>query len=485
MSRGRRLLGTFIAAAALVALVPATASALSFSGVTAAPTNTQAGAHSDLNIHVGFSGGSSIKNLVIALPPGEVGDPNAAPFCSVSALNAHSCPANTAVGTASSSVTVLGLVPAVASGTVYNVEPHPGEPARFGIVLSALPITLPGLGDVLLPPIVLQAGVQLRQTDYGLSTVVEGVPNQVVVLALGGNPLISVPITVSALDQTLKGIAPGTGKPFLRNPTSCTPHAVSFSGVAHDGSTLAATAPAFTPTGCGSLDFSPSFSARIGGKGVNGPKRVKTNATTSIDQDATEGGLLKAQVQVPPNDLVPDTNLLGSTCDPASFQAGGCPANTIVGSAVAASPLLTQPLSGPVALVNNGGIVPDIGLDLNGQLHLQLRGTLTLSELVTFDGLPDIPISHFALSFPQDPGFLMANRDLCAQPHPVFHADFNGYNGAATSVNATATVDGCGGTAGKCRKGKAKRKRGHKADAGAAKKHKKKSCKKKRHKKRR
>ena len=50
-------------------------------------------------------------------------------------------------------------------------------------------------------------------------------------------------------------------------------------------------------------------------------------------------------------------------------------------------------------LVSNGSPIPDIGLDLNGQLHLLLTGSLTLSEVVTFDGLPDIPISDFRLTF--------------------------------------------------------------------------------------
>jgi hypothetical protein len=474
-----------VAAAAMVALVPASAQALSFSGNTAAPTSLQAGAHSNFNIHIGFTGGDSVKDLVIALPPGEVGDPNATPFCSTAALNADSCPSNTIVGSASTNISLLGLLPSPlpVTGNVYNVQPHTGEPARFGIALHALPLPAP-LSGLILPPVILQSGVQLRQSDFGLSTIVNNIPNSAVLV--GGLPL-TAPISITAMDLNLFGVAPGTGKPFLRNPTSCTPHATGFFGDSHSAPTtvFAATAPAFTPTGCANLPFSPAFSARVGAKGATGPNRVKTNASTSIDQGATEAGLLKAQVQVPSNDLVPDTNLLGSQCDPTAFLASACPPSTVVGSAVAASPLLTQPLAGNVVFVSNGGILPEIGLDLNGQLHLLLRGSLTLSELVTFNGLPDIPISHFQLTFGQNPGLLMANRDLCKQPHPVFHADFTGYNGAATSANATAKVDGCGATLGKCKKAKRKHK-GHKSEAGAAKKHhKKRHCKHKKHKKHR
>jgi hypothetical protein len=136
-----------------------------------------------------------------------------------------------------------------------------------------------------------------------------------------------------------------------------------------------------------------------------------------------------------------------------------------------------------VIFVDTGG-VPDIGLDLQGQLHLLLRGTLGLDKVVTFDGLPDIPISHFQLTFPASPGLLTASRNLCVPPPPNFHADFQGYNGANTSVDTAAVVEGaCQEVlpAKKCKKAKKKRK--HRA--AEAKKHKKKSCKKKKRKKRR
>jgi hypothetical protein len=131
-----------------------------------------------------------------------------------------------------------------------------------------------------------------------------------------------------------------------------------------------------------------------------------------------------------------------------------------------------------------GSSLPDIGLDLAGQLHLQLKGSLGLDQVVTFDNLPDIPISHFQLTFTNPPSLLLANRNLCTPPPPLFHADFTGYNGATVPVDSQATVIGsCAGNAGaKCKKAK-KKKRHHRA--AESKKHKKKSCKKKKHKKHR
>lgn len=463
----RRLIGTFIAAAALAAVIPASAQALTLSGLVAQPASTQAGAHSNFHLHMDFGSGQ-VKDLTIGLPPGMIGDPNATPLCTVAQLNADTCPGASEVGTvtANASITVVAVqVPVTVNGTLYNLTPQPGEPARFGIVLR--PLSLPPPLPPVLPNIVLQSGVQLRP-DFGLDTVIKDIPNMT----------SGLPTTINSQDITLDGIAPGTGKPFMRNPTSCKQQTTNFSAVPYSGSNASGTA-SFTTVNCGALDFSPAFTAEVGGPGqtTNG---VPTTASTAILQDTDEAGLLNAVVKVP-NDLNPNSTLLfGSHCDQASFQAGTCPAGTVVGLATAASPLLTQPLIGNVELVDSGTPFPNLGLDLKGQLHLLLQGTISITggNTVAFNGLPDIPIARFQLTFTPSPGMLGTSRDLCVPPAPLFHADFTGYNGASTSVDSAATVDGCGarGTGGKCKKGKKHKK--HRA-AAAKKKHKKRSCKKK------
>jgi hypothetical protein len=484
----RRLIGSMIAVIGLIAVIPSAAQAdFSLTGSHAEPSNLAAGAHSDFAVNVVLPGSDDVKDLVISLPPGEVGNPQATPLCDPSAL--PNCPSNTQVGTVSSSVKIASLVPQTISGAVYNLVPQSGEPARFGIVLNAVPVTLPPpIGGIILPPTVVQSGASLRPSDLGLDTTVNNIPKTADVIP----GVLSVPIHINSMTLTLDGRIPGTNAPFMRNPTSCTDHTVGFSADSYS-STSATASNHFTPTNCSALDFSPSFSAQAGGPGQTGggPDRVPTTVVTSIQQDLDEAGLIKAEVAVPSNDLVANANLLGSTCLPADFQAGACPANSVVGSAIAASPLLSLPLSGNVMLVSNGSPIPDIGLDLNGQLHLLLTGSLTLSEVVTFDGLPDIPISDFRLTFSSDPGLLMANRDLCAPPAPLFHADFTGYNGATSSVDSAATVVGCGagnngngGVGGKCKKTKKRKHRHHRA-AESKKHHKKHSCKKKKRKKHR
>jgi hypothetical protein len=298
-----------VASAALLVALPTSAQALGLSNLTAAPASTQAGAHSDFHIHMDFSGGQ-VKDLTVGLPPGMVGNPNATPKCTVQDLNADNCPDNTIVGsvTANATVTVVVLPVSVdVNGDLYNLQPQPGEPARFGIVLR--PLSVPPLPSVL-PPIILQSGVQLRP-DFGLNTVINDIPN---------TTLSSGDTTIDSQDITLFGSRAWMSAPFMRNPTSCNLKTTSFSATPYTGGTATGQA-SFTTTGCGNLNFSPSFTARVGGPGQTGPNRVPTTVITSIDQDPDEADLIKAQVAVPSNDLVPNLNLFGGEWSPATAQS--------------------------------------------------------------------------------------------------------------------------------------------------------------------
>ncbi len=489
---GKRFIGLLVAAVALLA-VPASAQAnFSLAGSTAKPTNLTAGAHSDFKIHIELPGSDDIKDLTISLPRGQVGNPLATPELCDPQTQLPNCPADTLVGTAASSVSILGLLPQDISGAVYNLKPQPGEPARFGIVLNALPLTLPPpIGNTVLPPTVVQSGASLRTDDFGLDTVVHNIPHTADVLNLLGIE-VPVPVHINSMDLTLDGIAPGPPpKPFMRNPTSCVDQKVVFSADSYSN-TSGTAEDHFTPTNCDALDFSPAFTAQIGGPGqtTNG---VPTTASTSILQDADEAGLHNAVVTVP-SDLNPSaTVFFGGACEQTAFVAGTCPSNTVVGLATAASPLLSQPLIGNVELVKSATAFPNLGLDLKGQLHLLLQGSTAINpNTVTFNNLPDIPISRFQLTFTNPPALLGTSRDICVPPAPVFHADFTGYNGKSAAVDASAIVDGCGagsggggGTKGKCKKAKKHKKKHHRAAEAKKHKKKKKSCKRKRkHKKR-
>jgi hypothetical protein len=436
--RRLRWLVPFALAWLAVALAPANAeAAFSVSSLVAAPASTAAGAHSNFSLQIAFPDtASSVKNLTIHLPPGLVGDPTATPLCQVADLNNDRCPAASQVGsvTAHVTVTVAGPVgvPLTVNGTLYNLKPQTGEPARFGIVLR--PLT-GGIGNI-----VLQSAVKLRPTDYGLDTVINGIPKT----ASG------LPTHIDSMDVTLQGMAGNPAKPFMRNPTSCSTATTGFDAVDYNGHTASGTA-SFTPTACEALDFSPTFSSSIGSRGHTAAATLPP-LTTVVAQDAGEAGVRDVSVTLPKK-IGAEGPPLTRQCSLARFQAGSCPAKTMVGSARAVSPLLTKPLAGSVSIVEpavGGNGLPQLGLDLLGPLHIQLFGAFTFSANGpgnAFNDVPDIPLSRFALKFKKD-DLVGTFRNLCKPPVPKFPFTFVGWNGATLSGTAPVAVKGCRKSAG-------------------------------------
>ena len=435
---------------------PSAQAAIGFGpGLSAQPADTQAGANSDFTIDMPFTGSGpddSVRDLTVHLPPGLIGNPTATPLCTLAQFQAGaegSCPAESQVGevTVNASLGLLGVVdvplPTPITGTIYNMEPQPGEPARFGIVLKALPFDIPVLGDLALSPIKQQSGVALREDDLGLDTSLNDIPNTATVLQAPPLPPVTADIQITSQTLTLFGNV--GGKAFMRNPTSCKEHVVGFDAVDHseDSATGQAT---FTTTGCGNLPFAPKLTGSIGAPGRTAPS-TKPPLTTVIEQAPDEAGLKRAQVILPAG-VTADATALGTTCPTPQFQASQCPANTIVGSATAQSPLLTVPLSGQVAIVEplTPGGLPNLGVDLKGPLALQLRGNFILAARPgnVFEGLPDIPISRFELRFDADK-LVLTTRELCEPPVPTLHADFEGHNGATLSGDFPIEVVGCNG----------------------------------------
>lgn len=423
--------GWTAAAVALGCLLaaPSAQAAFTVSG-SASPANLTSGANSDVSVNIQFGGGTSqaesVEDLTVHLPPGLVGDPNAAPRCTVAQLNDDDCPGNSQLGTVSSNVTVGGLLPQNVNGDLYNLVPRPGEPARFGIVLRALPL---GIGNL-----VLQSGARLRKDDFGLDSVVTGIPNE----------QDGIPIHVNSQTLTLFGEAP-TGKPFLRNPTSCGTQTTGFSATSHGGESATGQAT-FTLSGCRGLPFNPKLTGVLGSPGRTAPAS-KPALTTVIEQTADEAGMERAQV-VLPEGVSADAAYLGNTCPLARFEASNCPPSSIIGSAVSESPLLDVPLSGEVSIVKSGPGLPQLGVDLKGPLAIQIRGDFILlpGPGNVFEGLPDIPISRFELKFTQD-RLVATTRELCEPPPALFSTDFTGHSGAKRGGQVEAEIAGCTPTA--------------------------------------
>ena len=446
MDVGRRAWIWFAAfAVATLAFAPVAHAAFGFQDLASGPAHANAGANSDVDIHIGFtSPGDNVKDLTVGLPPGLVGNPTATPLCTVSQLQSDTCPGASQVGTLTTAVTahvLLLSLPLTVDGSLYNLERAAGEPARFGIVLRPVgsdPIPL-------LEKIKQVSDVRPRSRDFGLDTVLTDVPR--VAHAVDG--VLSVPIDINSIDIHLDGVVGGQG--FMRNPTSCGRKKTTFTADSYAHPDQDVTGVAFyRSTRCAALPFHPTVSATLGSPGHTAAF-TKPPLTTVIRQQADEAGLKTAQLILPLGTLTGNANLFDSACKLAQFRAdaSACPALSIVGSATAVSPDVPADETEAVVLVRHakGAFLPRLGPDLHGPLALQLLG----SFVVTQDGignaftkLPDIPITRFQLDFKQD-GLIIASTDLYHQPPPplTFPTALERWNGATETPVVVGTVNGC------------------------------------------
>ena len=134
------------------------------------------------------------------------------------------------------------------------------------------------------------------------------------------------------------------------------------------------------------------------------------------------------------------------------FAAKACPKASIYGKATAYTPILDQPLSGPVYLRSSSHELPDLVADLNGQIHVVLVGTIDTGKgggiRNTFEAVPDAPVSKFTLSlYGGKKGLLVNSRDICKSTSKAL-AVFGAQNGKGAQL-APVLGNGCAKGAGR------------------------------------
>jgi hypothetical protein len=193
------------------------------------------------------------------------------------------------------------------------------------------------------------------------------------------------------------------------------------------GATASDSVP-FAADDCSGMTFAPdlNFSA------VGGKKATRKNQHPGLLADIKypptyfEGGprqtnIKSVQVTLPKQMLLDQSSPAFATiCTRPQYAAEQCPASSIVGTATATTPLLDEPLTGPVYLKSSDNQLPDLAADLNGLIDVDLFGRIDQSKhriRNTFDVVPDQPVSHFQLElFGGKDGVLVnanAGKGLC------------------------------------------------------------------------
>jgi hypothetical protein len=411
--------------------------------LTVTSTDDRAGAHPDLTTAFSFTTVNDpvwgdrpvapFKTVRLSLPAGLVGDAAHVPQCPAaifgSALISGVCPDETQVGVAVLDVDLVGFGYSTYTFPVFNVAPADDEPASFGFL-----VIIPGV----------KMGFRVRPGDGGLDTVIQGV-NQGARVRAQALTLWGVPadpshdgMRASCMDVAGGGPSPGCTRslstprvPLLRNPTACEPMTTKLSVASWTapGTFVSKQVTTPAPTGCGDVPFAPSVSVT--------PQATSADAPTGLDVDVqvpqnrdpdalASADVRRAVVTLPEGYSISPSAADGlQTCDAAAVGTGDasaprCSDASKIGSATIDSPILADPLTGPIYLgpmTAPGHFQVFVVVDGDG-VRLKLPGDITADPVTgrlttTFDQTPQQPFSSFKLHFDGGARAVLASPPTC------------------------------------------------------------------------
>jgi len=216
-----------------------------------------------------------------------------------------------------------------------------------------------------------------------------------------------------------------------------------------DDNPFTATSP-FQVADCAALPFKPRLSLRLKGK-TNRGAHPAFHAHLRMN-GIGEAGIARAEVTLPRSEYIENAHFK-TICTRVQFKAGAgngaqCPPGSIYGHASALTPILGEPLSGPVFLRSSEHQLPDLVIALhNSQVDFDLVGTVDSVNgglRNTFEAAPDAPVSSFDLWMDGGKkGLFVNSTDLCARTYRA-KALFTGQNGKRHSFRPALKAS-CGG----------------------------------------
>jgi hypothetical protein len=401
----------------------------------AGTANPSAGQYSPFEVRIARSDGSSrLSTVSVKLPKGLLAKLAGIPYCSDSALggiptgegtggaqlDSPSCPAASRVGSVAVSAGAGQSPFWVKTGTAYLAGPYKGAPLSLAVVTPALAGPF-DLGDV-----VVRVALHVDPETAQVSADSDPLPTM-----LSGIPLDLREVRVT-LDR----------EGFTLNPTSCAKSAVTSTISATGGATATPQAP-FAASGCEGLGFAPKLALALKG----GTRRGSyPQLTAKLNAQPGQANLARVAVQLPHTEFLAQGHI-GTVCTRVQFAADQCPARSVYGYAEAKTPLLSEPLRGPVYLRSSSNKLPDLVAALKGQIEIDLDGRIDSHNRgirTTFEAIPDAPISSFTLHLKGGVKSLLENSaSLCGKTPGKAQVSMLGQNGARHNAAPRLTV-ACG-----------------------------------------
>jgi hypothetical protein len=310
-------------------------------------------------------------------------------------LAAPSCPASSRLGSVSAGAGP-GTRPLYVGGDVYLAGPYKGAPISLLAVVPAIS------GPYDLGNEVTRIATYVDPVTARISAVSDPLP-----LILDGVPLRARFLQIR-LDRPN----------FTLNPTRCDPFAVATQAMGDEGGVVNVENH-FQVANCSTLDFSPSLSLKLsGGLKVRGHPAIHA-VFTARQGDANSR---RIAVTLPKGEQL-DNGHIGTVCTRGRFAADDCPSDSLVGRVKVVTPLLDEPLQGNVYLRASNHRLPDLAMDLEGQVDLELAGRVDAINgrlRTTFDDVPDAPVTSLTFDLlGRAKGLLINSESLCSRSKRV------------------------------------------------------------------
>ncbi len=406
--------------------------------------------------------GGDVKDVEVALPPGLVGNPTAVTTCghaefleqvtldrpSGNGQNfRNGCPSGSVVGFIA--IRQLEGVRSPAVEPIYELEPPLGMPAQLAFQVVGAPFFIDTkvrtAGDygitAFLPNL-----AQVKRASSA-TVVLWGVPAAASHDSVRGDCLNESP---SATEGISAGDCPASiaPRPFLTNSTAC--EGIQATTFAFDtwslGQSTSATSFAPPNTGCGSVPFAATLSARPQTTVADSPTGLAVDL--HVDGNEAPGGVATAHlrdavVSLPAGLTVNPSSASGlGACSPeqagltsavgsgtASFSAepARCPDDSKLGTVEIDTPLLDHPVDGDVYLASQGQnpfgsllalyIAADdartgVVVKLAGRVEVDpISGQLT----ARFADNPQLPFEDLRVSFFEGPAAALRTPTTCGR----------------------------------------------------------------------
>ena len=397
-----------------------------------------AGASSAFSVSLSRPDGSQrFTGLDLTLPPGLVANLSGIPACADSVLGAipsaegtgaaelahPSCPEASRIGSVSVGVGA-GSPFYVNTGRAYLAGPYKGAPLSIAVVAPAVS------GPFDLGNVVVRNPVYLDPRTAQVTIKSDPVPTSLHGIVLD---LSDIRVTVDR-DR------------FIQAPTSCEEMSVRARVSGEEGGDVSLQ-NRFQVGECGALDFRPRLKLQLHGGTERGAYQ---RLLATVAAKPGEANIARAAVTLPHSAFLAQEHIR-TICTRVQFAANSCPRASIYGHARAITPLLDEPLTGPVYLRSSDNQLPDVVAVLKGPdampIEVELSGRVDSVHgglRNTFDVVPDAPVSKFTLSMLGGKKSLIVNsRNLCNGPTQRATVRLRAHNGLAHDFRPVVGND-CG-----------------------------------------